>query len=465
MSLLTSIASALGFQSKRARLASADRGAVVGDLSLWNQSARIGGGITPQRISAIVRMADGGDMRQMMDLANECRQRDAHLQAVLATNEETIAALPWQLVGAEDERAKDRRAREWCERVLRQNPAFPRLIGSLAGAVYYAYAVNETFWEKQDGKLVPVDFKPLAPRRFGFRLEDGRFVWRDEGTDWKGIDFRAEHPHKFVVSQPRVTGDIPNREGLCRCLVWMSVFRNWVIADWLKTAETSWKPWRIGTYDKSTNAEEDKTTLEDVMRRLTTDGAAVLPKTMTIDVQWPQGTAGSRSTHAEFVNVLGMEMSKATLGQTETTQSSAASGFAQAKVHNEVRRDLREARACQIAADITRDLIASMIALNFGLDVAVPRLEFITQDAVDLKAFSEALGNLKNAGLRIPQAWAREQAGIPEPNEGEECLGDAEIPIDEQPPEDGNGNPDPSSSPPAKDETPADNGQPLRQAA
>lgn len=423
MSLLSSIARTFGLEKARPRLASAERGEVVPDLALWNQSTRIGGGITPARITTILRQADSGNMRALIDLANECRQRDPHLQAVLATSEETIAALPWQLIApdGDKERAKDRRAREWCEDVLRGIPNFARLLGHLAGAVFYSYAVSEIIWAKVDGRLVPIDFKNLAHRRFGFRLADGRFVWRDEGMGEEGVDFREEHPFKFVVSQPRVTGDIANREGLARSLVWMSVFRNWVIGDWLKTAEVSWKPWRIGKYKKNGTSTAEKDSLEDVMRRFTTDGSAVIPDTSEIDITWPGGATISGRTHGEFCTMLSNEMSKAVLGQTETTQSSKSSGYAQAKVHDSIRKDLREARARQVAVDITRDLLTKLIVLNFGTGVRVPRFEFITQDPVDLKSFAEALEKLVTCGMPIPIKWACEEAGIPE-REGDEPI-------------------------------------------
>jgi phage gp29-like protein len=429
MSLLVRIAGALGIEQKRARLAAGDRSTVVPDLALWNQATRIGGGLTPTRVSNIIRQADSGDMRSLQDLAHECRQRDPHLQAVLATSEESIAGLPWQIVPPENARTKDRRAAEWCQAALLNNPGVQRLIGSLAGAIYHSYAVNEILWEKVDGRMVPGRFAPISHRRFGFRLHDGAFVWKDDGMGQDGVDFRAEHPFKFIVSQPRVTGDIPNREGLCRTLIWMSVFRNWVISDWLRTAETSWKPWRIGKYKKGATATEDREGLEDVMRRLTTEGAAVIPDSSDVKIEWPAGAGGARSTHGEFVNVLAQEMSKAVLGQTETTQASTSSGYAQAKVHDAVRKDLREARARQIAADITRDLIWPMVALNF--DGVVPgRFTFVTQDSVNLKEFSEAISTLTSAGLIIPQKWVRDIAGIPEPKDDEPTIGGTdEIPV------------------------------------
>lgn len=442
-SLFVRIGDALGLTAKKERLSAGDRGKVIQDLALWNQTARIGGGLTPRQVTSILQQADSGDMAGLMDLANESRQKDCHLQSVLSTGEESIAGLPWQIVPAEDALVKEKKAAEWVTERLRATPSLARLIGHLAGGVYYGRAVGETLWTKDSGKLVPESFDALAPRRFSFRQADGRLVWRDTnaGMAYEGVDFRALYPHKFIVSQPRVTGDVPQREGLCRVLVWAALFRNWTITDWLRTGEISWKPWRIGTYEKNAS-QEDKDGLETVLRQLTTDGAGMIPATTSIKIEWPQGSTSGKATHAELVNVVAQEMSKAALGQTETVQSSASSGYAQAKVMDGVRKDLRESRARQVAHDLTRDVVASMIALNFD-GVRCPRFEFVTKDETDLEKFGRAMVALAGTGLAIPQKWARDQAGIPEPQGDEPILvvGTPEIPIDEAPMVDADGKP------------------------
>ena len=405
------------------------RGRVVEDQSLWQQAARIGGGITPQIISSIIREADAGYTQRLIDLANECRQRDAHLQAVLSTFEESIAGLAWQIVPPKEKsgkpRSKDKRAAEWVEQVLRDTPDLRRLIADLAGSYYYGFSKSEIVWKKDDGgRVVPSYFVTVAHRRFKFHLEDSAHVLADPGKP--EIVLEDAYPYKFICSYPRVTGDVPQREGLMRVLVWMSIMRNWVLFDWLKTGELSWKPWRIGTYKKGGGtSHEDREVLEEVMRRMTTDLSAVIPDSCSMTIEWPGGTGSRNSTHGELAKALGDEESKAVLGQTETTQSSSSSGYAQSKTHNEIRKDRRESMACYIASVLTQDLIGAMIDLNFGASVKKSRFEFITKDSIDLKAFSEALKNLRapEVNAKISTAWAYGEAGIPAPTKGEEILG------------------------------------------
>lgn len=418
------------------RAARMTQGAMTGrampDLSLWLQFQRIGGSITPSQVSTIIREADAGEMWRLMDLANESRQKDGHLQAILAQSEEAIAGLDWQLKLPEGAKAKDKRAAKFIEAALKGSDNFRRMLAHQAGAIFYGRAVSETMWTKKDGKLVPGSFVNHAPRRFAYRQDDGELIWRDQTMSRQGVAIQSEFPGKFIVSHPRITGDVPCREGLVRVLVWASLFRNWTLTDWLRTAEMSWKPWRIGTYVKQGDTE-DKEALEQALANLTTTGWASIPETVKLAVEWPSGSTSTKAQHAELFNVMAQEMSKAVLGQTETVQSSQSSGYAQAKVHEKVSATLIESRAKAISADITRDLIRPMIEWNFGKGYAIPEFELSTQNPVDLASFSKAVKDLVDAGAEITQAWVRDQIGAPEPKEGEAML---KKPVAAKPPQD-----------------------------
>lgn len=405
---------------------------VMPDQAIWAQFQRIGGALTPQRVSWILRLADTGELTQYIDLLNESRQKDGHLQGILSQVEESIAELDWTLTVPEHSRKKDKTASAWVESALRactgssndDTKGLGDLISHLSGAFYYGHAVAETNWTKtSDKKLAPKGFELLAARRFGYRQGDAAFIWRDETTGFIGVRLQEEHPNKFVIAQVRVNGDVPVREGLGRVLMWCALFRNWSLSDWLRTAELSWKPWRIGYYEKNAS-DPDIEALKAVVDDLVTSGSAVLPATTKFQAEWPGGTggSGSRPTHSELHNVVAQEMSKAALGATETVQSSSSSGYAQAKVHAGVTKTILRARARQIAAVITRDLIRPMIEMNFGRDVVVPQFSFVLPDPVDIQQFGKGIKDLVDAGLQVPQSWVRARIGAPEPKDDDKVL-------------------------------------------
>ena len=86
-------ASSLPVVEKEAKLPSKLAGRVLPDKSLSEQYQRIGGPLTPVGLSNVIREADTGNIRRLMELANEARQKDGHLSAVLSQGEETIAGL------------------------------------------------------------------------------------------------------------------------------------------------------------------------------------------------------------------------------------------------------------------------------------------------------------------------------------------------------------------------------------
>lgn len=437
MTLWERALAAVGVRRSHAPLALAAGGIrpgsrVVADLSLWQQFSRVGGGLTPTDVSMIIRQADSGDMAALVELAQESRQKDGHLQGCLEQCEESIASLEWSLILPDGAKAGERRAALFVERVLRECDDMQRLVAHLTGAVYLGYAVSEIVWAVEGGRLVPSKLVNLDQRRFGFRSGDGTFVWKDTGTG-DGVDFRAAYPNKFITCQPRVTGDVPCREGLARVLVWAALFRNWTLIDWLRLGEIAWKPWRIGKYQKGA-AKEDIDGLVDVLDGMSASGVARIPETIDIDVKWAPG-ATTKPMHEALYETVAREMSKAILGQTETVQSSDTSGYAQASVLNDVRKELRDARAKQIATDLTRDLIRPLVALNFGPNVRPPRLTFNTQDAVDLDRFAAGIEKLARAGVVIPQAYVRDEAGIPEPKGDEPVIGAQPEPEPESAPE------------------------------
>jgi phage gp29-like protein len=392
---------------------------VVNDLPTWSHAARIGGSLTPEQVSSIIREADTGRMARLIDLANEARQKDSHLQGILETRENAVAALAWDLVLPPKAKRKEKQAHALCNEVLKR--LLPALVPHHNGSVYPGYAVSEQVWAKDGRFLVPAYTKPIAARRFVY--QGSRLLWHDAGSSDAPRDLR-DYPGQFIVSRPRVNGDVPCREGLVRPLMWAALFRNWTTADWLKLAEIAWKPWRTGSYDKDAS-QEDIDNLQAVLAAMTANGIAVYPASTSLKIEWPSSGGGQQTgTHQALFNAMAAEMSKTVLGQTLTTEQGNVGTQALGKVHDGVRKDKRTGDARFIERDVMRDMIAWVVLWNFGPGVRLPKLVFDTGDGVDFKAFGESLKSYRDAGMRVPAKWARATAGIPEPVKDEEILGE-----------------------------------------
>lgn len=447
MGILSDIAGWLGRASrKRAEIPLAP-GVVIDDLALFQQVMRIGGAMTPEEVSNAVRSADTGTMWPLVTLVNDARRKDGHLQSVLGTREMALPSLGWEVI-TRSTRRKDKKAAEWTGEALRlavgaslddsNLVGLRRLLAHLQGAVAHGYALAEGVYERDGGLLWPVGWNTVHATRVQFDQETGRAQWYDAnaGMAYPGVDLRAAFaPGKIVFYQPRINGDEPTREGLGRVLLWAALFRNWSLRDWVALGELSWKPWRIGTYEP----DADKSaidTLRNILRQMSSSGVAMLPAKTDLKVEWPAGNKQD-SSHKALLDFLAAEMSKATLGQTLTTEAGDKGARALGQVHDLVRRDILEFDATSVAECLRRDIIAPIVRRNFGHDVAIPEFRFLTEEAVDLVDFADGVTTLARGGLRIPASWVRDRTGIPEPKLDEEVLGtglapgEVDVPIDQ----------------------------------
>ena len=428
---------------------------MVEGLALHEQFERIGGNLRPEQVSAILMEADGGRPARFVDLMHESRQKDGHLHSVLQASEVAITALEWNLSLRSDQpKSKAKKAAEECKEALLECDTFPLAISHLAGeAPLFGYAYAQTIWHKADGgHLWPKEFKPVSCRRFAF-TRDGelRFVQSPySNPDTTGIDLMEEYrAGKFLCYKPRVNGDVLPREGLARLLVWFALFRNWDIRDWFQLAELSWKPKRRAKYNKDAFAsKDDRRALKTILERWNSTGVAIHPDTVELFIEWSKGVGGTvGSVHNELAKFCGFEMSKAVLGITDATESDSTGARAATESRQELRKDLREHRALGIARTVYRWFVVPFVELNYGLTVPAPNFGFLTEDRMDLKAFSESVEILgTKAGYPIPYSYIQAQTGIPPAKPEDDHVGGPKAEPDDEsgdPEDDSEGKPRP----------------------
>lgn len=405
---------------------------VVREKPLWEQFQRIGGGIGPLDVSFIMQEADSGQPARLLDLGNESREKDGHFQSVAGTRDRAVALCELAFIEApHDARLKDKKAQEFCGRIVDEFENWPLFIEHLTASWYPGHATAEIFWKKtKDGFLLPYKAKPIHQRDFIFTQTTGELRYARYQGDSVGVDLLADNPGRIVQVQRRIVGDVPVREGLIRILVWASLLRNWTLRDWVALGEIGWKPWRLGEYEPGTQ-QEDIDALTRAMERIGSTGVGIFPKNTAAKIEWPKGiaagTAGS-STHRELFDALAREMSKAVLGQTTSVEPGPNGDRASTQTRDLIRLDIRESDAVSVAAALRTHLFAPAIALNMSEGARVPVPWFQTDESTDQLKFATAVEKLQKAGTRIPAKWVRDEVGMPEPLEGEECLEPPQLP-------------------------------------
>ncbi len=373
-------------------------------------------GIDPRRLANIVRASEDGDATAYLELAEEMEEKDLHYLSVLGTRKRAVAQLPIEVEAAGEEPHHELQAdfvRKWLKRDMLQQEIF-----DILDAIGKGYSATEMIWQMRPGRWLPNDLKRRDPRWFEFDRINGETL-RLRGN---GGEPEALPAGKFIVHVHPAKSGLPIRGGLARAVAWAWMFKNFSIKDWVSFLETYGMPMRVGKYDNG-ETEANIAILMRAVADLGSDAAAVFPKTM--DVEFIQANAGSApgdlwKSMCEFMDD---QISKAVLGQTNTTDAkSGGLGSGQADVHNDVRKDIRDADAMLVAATLNRDLVVPMIMFNFGPQEDYPRITIGEPDAVDVKALTEAAVALVPLGLQISAKRLGEKTGLPLAEAGEEVL-------------------------------------------
>jgi phage gp29-like protein len=394
------------------------KASMVGVRQAWSVESAVAG-LTPDKLAAIIRQADQGDMDAYLTLAEEMEERDPHYGSVLQTRKLAFTSLERQVTwgpGDEDHPLADE-IQKGCEKVVNA-PAMDELLWHLGDSIAKGYAAAETIWNTTANVWEPGRYEWRDPRWFKFDRETGRVLQlRDTGS----IDGLPLPPAKFVVQLAGRKSGLPARGGLARLVAFSFVCKLYGLKDWMAYAEIFGIPMRLGKYGAGARPE-DVEVLKRAVFGLGSDASAVIPASMMIEFpDLGQATGGAELFHA-LVTWIDNQVSKAVLGQAGTTDMQKGGGYAQSKTLDGVRSDLTKADARWTAATVTRDVLTPYVRFNWGADAPVPSMVLVVDEPEDVDSLSQALERLVPLGLKVSQAQVMKKLKLSPPKEGEDLL-------------------------------------------
>ncbi|MHB1026092.1 MAG: DUF935 domain-containing protein [Desulfobacteria bacterium] len=388
--------------------------AAVGVRDRW--SSYPSNGLTPERLAAIFREADTGDVMRQSQLFEEMEEKDTHLFSVLQSRKNAVLGLDWEVMPASDD-PEDVKVAQFVGEVLYNLTDLEDAFLDLLDAIGKGFAVTEILWEIQDGKAIPTSLAWRPQTKFTFGMDFGELRVLTDAAPAMG----ETPPYgKLIVHTYRAKSGHPSRAGVCRVSGWMYLFKNYSLKDWVAFAEVFGTPLRLGKYDPSASPE-DREALKLAIQQLGSDAAGIISNGTEIEfVKTEVNTAEVYEKLAAFCNA---EISKAVLGQTLTTEVGSTGSYAASQTHAEVRQDLVESDAKALAKTFRRDLIKPLVLYNFGSAARLPWIKFHSEPPEDQERTSRIYATLvKDCGLPVSTEHVYEKFGIPKPAEGQALL-------------------------------------------
>ena len=372
--------------------------------------------LTPERLRTILWQGDQGYMRYLMELYEEMEEKDAHLAAILQTRKLAVLGRPLEIAPASD----DARDQEIAQFVDEQIQAIPDLQGDLMDlldAIGKGFAASEIHWEYQNNRAVVAGLEWIPAKCVSFVNSPTPLIITE--ANGAGV---APPLWKILFHRNRGRSGDVCRGGVLRSCTLPYLLKSYNWKFWAVYNEVHGMPLRVGKYNQ-TASSEDRKAIKEALKSIGSDAYAVISENTSIEfVEAAKAGTGKVLPYEVLIQVCNREMSKAVLGQTLTTESSPGSGTLAGSAHENVRQDLVEADAKDLAATLRDQLIRPLVVFNYGPDAPRPLVTLAGQEAIDFKMESEALGNFVKIGLDVPKSHCYQRYGIPAPEGDEETL-------------------------------------------
>ena len=380
-------------------------------------------GLTPSRLATILDAAEQGELTAQFELFEDMEEKDGHIASEM-NKRRRACILEWEVVPPQKSPTPaEAKAAAQLDELLQEIPDFEDVLFDVTDAIGKGFACLEIEWHRVERFWLPKTITHRPQSWFvlhrGYRQE--LRLRTHQHVD--GVPGQALQPFGWLTHVHKAKSGYLERSALFRQLVWTYLFKNYSVGDLAEFLEIYGIPLRVGKYPSSAS-EAEKLTLLRALAAIGHNAAGIVPEGMLLEFH--NAATGDPKAFELMMNWCERNQSKVILGATLTSGADGKSSTnALGQIHNEVRKDLRDADVRQLNTTLTRDLVYAVAALN-GLAPDGPRrspqFQLNAQETEDLTAYSEALPKLVSIGVQPTVKWAHEKLGIPMPQDGEPVL-------------------------------------------
>lgn len=379
----------------------------------------VANGLTPERLAALLKDADNGDIRRQAELFDQIEERDGHIIGEISKRKNVILDVPFQVTPATEDK-RDVEIAEAAAEMLDNITDWPDIKVACQDAVGKGFSSFEIFWDVSEGQADIEKMEFIEQNRFIFTDPSGylsRIPRLLTETNTMGEEIP---PWSVMFHEYGGLSGHPVRNAIYRICAWWYLFKNYSIKDWLVFLDVFGMPLRLGKYDPGAG-DEDKTALEIAVRMLGSDAAGIISKATEIEFVETTKGAANADLYEQLASFGNREMSKAILGGTLTAEVGNVGSYAAASTHNDVRLDLLHADARAQASTIRSQILRPWVGFNYGWDANVPKYSGEFKAPEDMALMSEIFDKMADR-MDIPVSHVRRVFSIPEREKDEEVL-------------------------------------------
>lgn len=265
---------------------------------------------------------------------------DAHLRSVIEKRIMAITNADWTFIDANGKEVDE------INKFI-DTPEFETLLTEIIQSKLWGYSMIE-FDFHQDGTIGVFNI----PRK---HIRPGLGLITFEQTGDTGIDIRTG-VYANTILEVGKEKDL----GLLLSAAQYVIYKRGNFGDWAQFAEVFGMPLIDAVWDGFD--EKQRVLLEESLNNMGGGGQIVRPA--GTQLQFIQGGANNPTgdLYNNLINACNAELSKLILGQTETTESSASSGYAQASVHANTENDINRTDLVFVRRTLNRRVVAIMKA-------------------------------------------------------------------------------------------------------
>ena len=361
-------------------------------------------GLTPQKVDAIMRTANGGDIRDQCRLAAELLEHNIEIAQAVGTRINAVLGQHWSFEPGNDTPEAKQAAAALAEEIRTAGSAegsdnFEELLEDLMGALLPGFAVSEILWDR-GGHIA--GFNSIEPHHF--TLTDGylpKLVTSDQ-PEGLAIPREAVICHRF-----RFHGKDPARGGLIRPLAWFHCFNNGTEKNLLAFMERYGMPFLVVRVDES-SWQKERHNIKDLIRNFGSSGGGLFSK--GTEQELLQAANSDGNIYFRMKEYLAGAINQLILGQ--TASSGDGGGLSKDGAQDKVRRDILESDCRRLQRTVNTQLCVPWTRFNYGPDVPPPRFVIDCAAPEDKLAAAKMVHILSQAGFKADPQELSERFGM-----------------------------------------------------